>query len=305
MNATNDNERRLVISFSGGETSAMMTALIHARMAGEYDAIRCVFANTGQENEQTLEFVRRCDEAFGLGVVWVEAEINPVRGEGVRGRAVTFDTAARDGRPFEDVIRKHGIPNKMWPHCTRELKARPIKAWLSANGWRPGSYDLAIGIRRDEIDRMSPNAKAERIIYPLVSRFPASKADVNAFWERQPFRLELKGYQGNCKWCWKKSLRKHLTIISETPEAYDFPERMEREYALAGNNPNGEPRVFFREERSVADLRRIAATTLFRPASDDARHYQRELFSFEMDAADGCEESCEVDFGDETVANAA
>ncbi|TIL91408.1 MAG: hypothetical protein E5Y73_17170 [Mesorhizobium sp.] len=298
MKAQNDNERRLCVSFSGGETSAMMAKLIMERMAKEYDAIKCVFANTGQENEQTLEFVRLCDDAFGLGVVWVEAEVNQEQGKGVRGRTVVFETAARDGRPFEDVIRKHGIPNKMWPHCTRELKARPIKAWLRSVGWMPGTYDLAIGIRRDEIDRMSPNAKAERIIYPLISRFPASKADVNAFWERQSFRLELKGYQGNCKWCWKKSLRKHLTIISETPEAYDFPERMEREYALAGNNPNGEPRVFFREERSVADLRSMAATTKFRPANDDARTYQPDLFSAELDTGEGCEESCEVDFGE-------
>lgn len=53
--------RRLLISFSGGETSALMAKLILDRMAGEYDEIRTVFANTGQENEETLRFVDRCD----------------------------------------------------------------------------------------------------------------------------------------------------------------------------------------------------------------------------------------------------
>lgn len=297
MTANNDNERRLCVSFSGGETSALMAKLVKERMSGEYDRIVTVFANTGEENEQTLEFVRRCDAAFGLEVVWIEAVVDPQRGSGVRAKIVDFDSAARGGQPFEAVIRKYGIPNRANPHCSKELKGRPIKSYLRGIGWRPGSYDLAIGIRLDEIDRISDSAARDRIIYPLVSRFPTRKAHVNAFWEKMPFRLELKGYQGNCKWCWKKSLRKHLTIITEAPGAYDFPARMEAENGLAGTNPEGRPRVFFRENRSVSDLRRLAATTKFKPADDDARSYQPELFDFDMDAADGCEESCEVDFG--------
>ncbi|RWO22839.1 phosphoadenosine phosphosulfate reductase family protein [Mesorhizobium sp.] len=287
---------KLLISFSGGETSALMAKLIVERMANEYDAVQCVFANTGQENEQTLNFVQRCNEAFGLGVVWVEAEVNPERGEGTGATVVGHNSADRVGRVFEAVIDKYGIPNQGYPHCTRELKGNPIRAYLRSIGWQVGSYDTAIGIRTDEIDRISPTAKQQRLLYPLVSRFPRSKPMVNAFWEKQPFRLELKGYQGNCKWCWKKSLRKHLTIISETPEAYDFPERMEREKADCGAGDAS--RVFFREHRSVADLRRLAATTKFRPASDDARQYQPGLFDLEMDAANGCEESCEVEFGE-------
>lgn len=294
----NDNERCLCISFSGGETSAMMAYLIMSSnsMRAEYDDVRCVFANTGQENEQTLEFIDRCDKTFGLRVVWVEADVNPSRGEGTGHSIVDFEAADRSGRVFESVIDKYGIPNQDYPHCTRELKGNPIRSYLRSIGWSTGTYDTAIGIRLDEIDRMSAAASEQRLIYPLVSRFPSKKAHVNEFWERQPFRLDLKGYQGNCKWCWKKSLRKQLTIIGETPEAYDFPERMEREKGHCG--AGDAQRVFFREHRTVADLRRLAATTRFRPANDDARHYQLELFSFEMDAANGCEESCEVEFGE-------
>lgn len=291
------NERRLLISFSGGETSALMAKLIMENMAGEYDAIRTVFANTGQENEETLAFVDRCDKAFGLGVVWIEGVTSGDQGTGARCREVTFETANRDGQPFEDMIRKYGLPGPGWGHCTRELKTRPITRWARENGWLPGTYDTAIGIRADEIDRMSPEANAHHIIYPLISRFPHSKPKVNEFWQRQPFRLNLKGYQGNCKWCWKKSLRKHLTIITETPEAYEFPERMEREYAHAGAGTG--PRQLFRENRTVADLRRIAATERFTPASDDAREYQVDLMDWIDADLDACgSESCEVDFGD-------
>ena len=291
--------RRLLVSFSGGETSALMAKLIMERMAGEYDEIRTVFANTGQENEETLEFVKRCDEAFGLNVVWIEAVTPEQRGVGARYREVTFETASRNGEPFEEMIRKHGIPNKAQPLCSKELKGRPIKRWARENGWLPGTYDLAIGIRTDEIDRMSPNAKRDRVIYPLVSRFPHTKPKVNEFWQRQPFRLNLKGYQGNCKWCWKKSLRKHLTIIRENPSAYDFPERMEATYPHAGANKTGEPRVFFREGRSVQDLRRMAESQTFEPATDDAREYQTDLIEWLDADLDICgSESCEVDFSE-------
>ena len=291
------SDRRLLISFSGGETSALMAKLATEAMAGEYDEIRTVFANTGQEREETLEFVDKCDRAFGLNVTWIEAVTPPERGVGARCRVVNFETASRNGEPFEEMIRKHGIPNSSTPLCSKELKTRPITRWAREGGWLPGSYDLAIGIRSDEIDRMSPSAKSRRIIYPLISRFPRTKPMVNEFWQRQPFRLGIKGYEGNCKWCWKKSLRKHLTIISENPSAYDFPELMEERYPLAGTNPKGLPRVFFREERSTKDLRRLASEAKFTPAEDDARVYQTELFGFPDADLDACgSESCEVEF---------
>lgn len=293
MGAANDNERRLCVSFSGGETSGLTAKLVKEKMAREYDKVVFIFANTGQENEETLIFADMCDREFGLDLVWVEAEVSPIHGEGTRHRVVDFHSADRRGSVFEHVIDKYGIPNQDYPHCTRELKGNPIRSYLRSIGWPVGSYDTAIGIRTDEIDRMSASAAESRLLYPLVSRFPRSKPMVNAFWEAQPFRLQLKGYQGNCKWCWKKSLRKHLTIVTETPEAYDFPERMEREKAECG--AGDAKRVFFREHRSVADLRSLAANMNFTPAVDDARQYQPE-FDFELDVADGCEESCEVNF---------
>jgi hypothetical protein len=290
--------KRLLISFSGGETSALMTILALKKLAPRYDEIRTVFANTGEENEQTLEFVHRCDEAFGFKTAWIEAVTPPERGVGARCREVTFETASRDGEPFEEMIQKHGIPGPGRPFCSKELKARPITRWARENGWLPGSYDLAIGIRADEIDRMSPDAPRRRIIYPLVKMFPHTKPMVNQFWDDQPFRLGLKGYQGNCKWCWKKSLRKHLTIISESPSSYDFPERMELAYPLTGAGSTGEPKRFFRGNLTVSDLRQMARQD-FVPADDDARIDQRDmLYDIELDTGGGCEESCEVSFED-------
>ncbi|ALN73509.1 hypothetical protein [Aureimonas sp. AU20] len=292
------SERRLLISFSAGESSALMTKLIKERWGTRYDRIETVLANTAQESEETLIFALRCEQAFGWGTVWLEAVVDPEPGEGTKHHVVSFSTADRAGGVFEAVIAKYGIPGPGFLHCTRELKQRPITSYARSIGWEAGSYDTAIGIRADEIDRCDPHARELRLLYPLIG-WGIRKTDVNEFWAAQPFRLNLKGYQGNCRWCWKKSLRKHLTIMQETPDAFDFPERMEAAYPMAGSNPRNQVKRFFRESRTVADLRHLAATTQFEPASDDAREYQTDLFSpLALDLGGDCDEGCEVSFGE-------
>ncbi|SAK88039.1 hypothetical protein AWB76_06270 [Caballeronia temeraria] len=119
---------RLLVSFSGGRTSAYMSKLLKAKYADKYELL-FVFANTGQEHENTLIFVDRCDKEFGLNLVWVEAEVIHEARKGTSFRQVTFDTASRAGEPYEQIIRKYGIPNRNFPHCNRELKLRPIYAY--------------------------------------------------------------------------------------------------------------------------------------------------------------------------------
>lgn len=290
--------KRLVTSFSGGETSGFMAAHIHMVWRDKYgwDEIVYLFANTGQENEETLEFVEQCSRRFGFKVVWVEAVVHEGR-KSTTHRVVDISTASRKGEPFEAVIRKYGIPNHDWKHCTRELKLNPMLSYLDSIGWERGTYDTAIGIRADEARRRSPTAKQSRIIYPLMDMQPTTKPEINKFWLSQPFRLYLTGYQGNCKTCWKKSDAKLLAIMDETPEKFDFFERMERQYGTVGaeyrkDEPaKNERRVFFRGHRSVVDLRALydfkkAAGTL-EEVEDDSLALPDDLF---------CMESCEVDF---------
>lgn len=290
--------RRLLISFSGGETSAYMTHWLLNGNAPRYDEVAVVFANTGQEHEKTLGFVDRCDRVFGFNVVWVEADVQSEKGKGTRHRIVDFNTASRDGAPFESAIRKFGIPNQKHPNCTRELKLRPIQSYIRSVGWGAGSYDTAIGIRVDEIDRMSVSAAKDRLVYPLISWNPTTKPQINDWWRDQSFRLGLKSYEGNCVWCWKKSLRKHLTLIKESPEFYDFPRRMEAQHGLVGaefakETAPGYRRTFFRGNRSVDDLEWEYIDAVIHgklnPAADDAVVYDEEL-----DTAGGCSESCEI-----------
>jgi hypothetical protein len=295
-----EGKKKLLISFSGGETSAFMAQWLWKFKQDEYEMI-FVFANTGQENEETLQFVKRCSDYFGFPVFWVEAKVYHNERRSTGFSITDFHNADREGKVFEEVIKKYGIPNMATPHCTRELKQNPIKAYAKSIGWK--NYYLAIGIRSDEIDRMNAKWKENRFYYPLISERPMNKAKINFFWKQQPFRLELKGYQGNCLTCWKKGDNKLYQIAKENEGAFNFFGKMElrydkyvREEVLKRMAERGEyptlPVRFFRKNRSVQDI--INESKQFNNRTiDDSKIYemQQDIFDY-IDLVGG--ESCEV-----------
>ena len=285
---------RLSVSFSGGRTSAYMTwrLLNHERARDRFD-VRVLFANTGQEHEKTLEFVDRCDREFGFGVVWLEAVVHEGERRGSTHRVVDFETASRQGEPFEAVIAKYGIPNPDFQPCTRELKTNVMRSYVRSIGWEPRSYWQVVGIRADEMDRVNPKHRELMLWYPLLD-WGVDKQSVTTFWSRQAFDLEIPEHLGNCVWCWKKSLRKHLTLAKEEPWVFDFPRRMEREYAFAGAGAG--PRRFFRGHRSVDDIFRLS-DNWFVPFREGDQQRQLSMLP-DLDEAGGCAEACEP-FGPE------
>jgi hypothetical protein len=284
---------KLYISFSGGKTSAFMTRWLLDNKRDDYTDIVILFANTGQENEETLRFVERCDKEWGLGVVWVEAVINPEKGKGTRHRVVNYETASRAGEPFEDAIKKFGIPNQAAPFCTRELKKSSMTSYLRSLGWKKGDYQTAIGIRFDEVDRVNSNMVKEKIIYPLIEDIKVTKEMIAAYWRSQSFTLNLREHEGNCSWCYKKSLRKLLTLAQDTPEIFDFPIRMERLYGNSDKSVPSENRLFFRGMRGGLDILEESKTP-FRKWEEPRESMDMFGFEMEMDSANGCSESCEV-----------
>lgn len=291
-------KQKLMVSFSGGKTSAYMLWWILNNLAGKYEII-VLFANTGMENEQTLVFVQKCAESFGVEVVWLEAVVH----EGLKGcthQVVDFASASRHGEPFEAVIAKYGIPNAAYLHCNRELKLNPMKSYLASIGWKESLR--AIGIRADEADRIDANAKKKRLIYPLISMTHTTKDDVELFWRRQHFTLELEEIDGNCRMCWKKSDRKLWTLAQRSPEVFDFTARMEEEHGLSGCNTDGTKRVFFRNNRSTKDIFREAKQP-FEPWTP-YRELQLSMFGGEIpdiDREGGCAGACDP-FSDEEAA---
>ena len=238
-------DKNIIACFSAGRTSAYMTKkLIDELECKPYirNGVQChltkygqflyvVFNNTGKEREESLQFVKDCDDSFGFRTVWLEAITNPLKGKGVTPKVVTFETASRNGEPFEAMIAKIGLPNQARSKCTSELKTNNTNAFRRKQGllksWQ------AVGIRADEPKRLNwEKADKFKVFYPLVTMFPSSKQDVNKFWSLQSFDLNLKSYEGNCDLCWKKSMRKLMTIAVEHPELTDWWSDMESKYGM-------------------------------------------------------------------------
>ena len=212
------------VSVSGGRTSAYMAKLLLDRRHDVADWLGVpepdlkyvfIFANTGMEHGDTLRFLRDIDRAFGLGLVWVEAVVNPVKGQGTKHRVVTFDSAFRrdewrhPDHPFHATIRKYGVPNTTWNPCTREMKLRAMTSYMRSIGCKPGDFHTAIGIRDDERRRVSSSKEADiyRIVYPLVELEPTDKDDILEWASELPFDLAIPEYMGNCVTCSRKASR--------------------------------------------------------------------------------------------------
>lgn len=293
-------KKYLCVSFSGGRTSAFMAQWCLKNLSSEYEIV-VIYANTGKERPQTLDFIQKCDEYFGLNLVWVEAIVNPVTGIGNIAKVVTYETASRNGEPFEAVIQKFGLPNQNNASCSRDLKRTPIESYFKKQlGIK--RFKTAIGIRADEPRRINwEQAKKNNIIYPLVSMIRTTKSDINKYWAAMPFDLELKSYEGNCDLCWKKSFRKLMTISIEHPELTDWWKDMEHQYEnkvgearLA--NPNVKlPLRMYRNNMSIEEIKEEAKFP-FDLAIDESKitDNQLSLWDAHMDSSDGCTESCEV-----------
>ena len=244
------------ISFSGGRTSAyMLWRVLQSNEGLPDDAIVC-FANTGKEEEATLEFVRDCAEYWQVPITWLEFRDTEDRFE-----VVTFETASRNGEPFEALIRKRNyLPNPVTRFCTIDLKIRPIGRYLLSIGMADTKTEAEnmsmIGMRADEQRRAAKIADKSRT--PLVTA-GITKEDVGAFWRAQPFDLGLPNnngvtMHGNCDLCFLKGGAQILSLIAEKPARAVWWAGMEA-LALA-SKPSG---AVFRSDRpSYASMAQFA-----------------------------------------------
>jgi 3'-phosphoadenosine 5'-phosphosulfate sulfotransferase (PAPS reductase)/FAD synthetase len=182
-----------VLSFSGGRTSAYMLA----KYKDEIDLV--VFCNTGKEAEGTLDFVRKCGEYFDKEIIWLEYNPTSVNKYDI----VTFETASRNGEPFERLIHKNKfLPNRRMRFCTVEMKALTIKRYLKRGLKKKiDSVNMYLGIRKDEPNRYfklkNTNRNGWENTMPLY-KDDVTKDFVLEFWKQQPFDLNIHSHEGNC-----------------------------------------------------------------------------------------------------------
>ena len=270
----------LVVSFSGGRTSAFMARALQFRYENSDRELIFIFANTGKERIETLDFINECQTRWNLNCIWLEYDLVEDKST---FKIVDYNSASRNGEPFEKMISKYGLPNKAFPHCTRELKRQTITRYLRTIGLKNGMYETAIGIRIDEAHRINwQNAKRDRFIYPLATDFRATKDFIRAWWDRQDFDLQLKDYEGNCDMCWKKSERKLLTMILENPNLIEWWNEMEIKYGQGEFS-------FFRNNKTAIDLIEMSKQN-FRKANDEheANKLQPKIFDYELDIEYDC-----------------
>jgi 3'-phosphoadenosine 5'-phosphosulfate sulfotransferase (PAPS reductase)/FAD synthetase len=203
----------VMISFSGGRSSAYMTDHLLRQSLGA-QVVVC-FANTGKEEQETLDFVHACDLHWNGVVHWLEYD--PVN----RFREVNYETASRKGEPFAALIEKRTyLPNVVGRFCTQDLKIRVIKRFMMTLGHR--HWTNAVGIRYDEPARWSrTRAIGEKERWdtwlPLVD-WKVTKPMVLEYWKGMPFDLHLEHYQGNCDLCFLKGRHKIRRLLTEHPE---------------------------------------------------------------------------------------
>jgi 3'-phosphoadenosine 5'-phosphosulfate sulfotransferase (PAPS reductase)/FAD synthetase len=215
------------ISFSGGRTSAYMLWRVLQSNSGLPDDCVVMFANTGKEDEATLKFVRDCGEHWGVPITWLEWQDAEEPRD--RVRVVDFASAARNGEPFEALIRKKNyLPNPVTRFCTVDLKIKPFANYCRHHiGW--DDWDNMVGIRADEPRRVakiranpSDGMNGIHRLMPLADA-NVTRQDVAQFWAKQSFDLGLPNiggvtYHGNCDLCFLKGASQILSLIAEKPE---------------------------------------------------------------------------------------
>jgi 3'-phosphoadenosine 5'-phosphosulfate sulfotransferase (PAPS reductase)/FAD synthetase len=201
-----------IINFSGGRTSAYMAK----RLIDEGGEYLITFQNTGKEMPQTLDFIHECDQRWNLGIVWLEYRF------GNNFEIVNYETASRDGRPFDEVIahKKYFLPNQRMRYCTTFMKIDTLKRYLKSIG--VDEYTSFNGIRYDEPRRWAKIQNTELDIELPLVKWKVTKQDVLEWWDKQEFNLKVNEPYGNCDCCFLKGKGKLGIIAKEKPELLEW-----------------------------------------------------------------------------------
>ena len=203
-----------VISFSGGRTSAyMLWRVLQSNNGLPEDAVVC-FANTGKEEEATLRFVKDCQDNWNVPIVWLE-----YRAADPKYVVVDFETASRNGEPFEElIIKKKYLPNMVARFCTAELKVLTIDRHMKSLGI--DEYDTMVGIRADEPRRVAKMKTNKDVKLTPLASCEISEKDVWDFWNTNNFDLSLPKISGasNCDLCFLKGGNILMGLIAQKPE---------------------------------------------------------------------------------------
>lgn len=247
----------LLISISGGRSSALMSRIIQT--SKKYDVFNkvYVFANTGMERPETIQFLKNIEKYWGIDIVKIEGIYSSEMNVGIKHKIVEWNQIDMKAKTFENSIMHknkgtfEGLPNQSAPYCSYTLKRYPIEHF--ARTYLNKDYITAIGFRKEDMPKRitwQEIKEDKKRIYPLFTdfKYPIGKNDLNIWWEKQQFKLEIDSKFGNCELCWKKSEKNLVEIIRKGTRFENWMEEMERKYH----------NTMFRNKKSIVDLVKIA-----------------------------------------------
>lgn len=251
--------KNLMVTVSGGRSSALMARHIQtSELYADYEKVY-VFANTGMERPETIDFLKKIESVWGIDLVKIEGVFSPVMNVGVRHRVVDWDGLDMEAKVFEGCVMHlnkgdfSGLPFSGAPYCSPYMKTMPCESFAN-EVFGKGNYKKAIGYRAEDMPKRITWADVKHDdfrIFPLLTDFeyPVDQRFLSEWWACQEFRLGISGRYGNCELCWKKSNNNLAEVIQRGTRFVDWYRRMEREY---GNTS-------FRGGMSIDDLVKMAS----------------------------------------------
>lgn len=222
------------------------------------DNIAFVFANTGMERPETIDFLKAMEKHWNLPLIKIEGVYSTEKGVGVRYAIKKWDELDMTARVFAESIEHYnkgnfdGPPSSIAPYCSGYMKVRPMDRF--AKDYFKGQKSVrAIGFRAEDMPKRISWAEIKEDkdrIFPLLTDFatPITQRDLTDFFARQPFKLSIHGKLGNCELCWKKSDRNLVEVIRYGTRFVGWWEDIEKQY---GNTS-------FRGNRSIKDFVKMA-----------------------------------------------
>lgn len=215
-----------VINFSGGKTSAYMT--IHEYRVGDL----VIFCDTGREHPKTYKFINDFEAHENIPIIRLKYEGG-----------------------FEALIKKRkAIPNNFKRFCTIELKIKTARRYLVSQGIK--KYENIIGFRYDEPLRVK---RRKQYWKSVIDKFPLfekqiDKNQINQYWNKKNYNLEIPSILGNCTLCFMKGKNAILNILAHEPQLAD---------AWIKDEELMKPHQYF-EGLSIKNMRDIAQNNLFK-----------------------------------------
>lgn len=225
---------RHILGISGGKDSAALAIY----MRDKVPQMEYFFCDTGEELEETYEYLTRLEAFLGKPI----ARLNSERG-------------------FEHWLKIYGgyLPSSRMRWCTRQLKIKPLEDWIGED--HCVSY---VGIRADE-DRdgyisTKPNIRA---VYPFKEA-GLIKEDIFRILEESevgiPKYYEWRSRSG-CYFCFFQRKIEWIRLYERHPERY------QKAIAFEKTGADGQPGFTWSQGESLLDLLKPE-----RRAEIEARH---------------------------------